>query len=90
MTMADEDRGTPRSEELEVYTPDEVAKLLKVKKSTLSSWRTRDNTGPEYIKMGRHVRYTHEAVEAYVEAQAEKSRALRLARNARRRAKAQR
>ncbi|WP_344717284.1 helix-turn-helix domain-containing protein [Nesterenkonia halobia] len=51
----------------EYLTADEVAKLLKIPRSTLSWWRQK-RTGPRFAHVGRHVRYLASDVQAYCEA----------------------
>lgn len=48
-----------------ILTPDETAGQLKIPKATLAFWRSQGK-GPKFIKVGRHVRYTQEAVEEYL------------------------
>mgnify|MGYP001252995586 FL=1 len=54
-----------------VLTADDVAKLLGIAKETLNVWRVRGN-GPEYIKVGRLVRYKRDAILDYVEGRVKK------------------
>jgi predicted DNA-binding transcriptional regulator AlpA len=50
-------------------TPAEVAKMLgDIPEHTLAQWRSR-GTGPEYIKVGRHVRYRWSAVNTWLDQQ---------------------
>lgn len=50
-------------------TPAEVAKMLgDIPEHTLAQWRSR-GTGPEYFKVGRHVRYRWSAVNAWLDQQ---------------------
>ena len=51
-----------------LMTPDEVSELLQVPVATLAQWRHR-GAGPQYRKIGRHVRYERDHVEAWVRAQ---------------------
>ncbi len=44
-----------------------VAKRLRVKVKTLQAWRTRGG-GPEFIKVGRLVRYSDHSVERFLAA----------------------
>ena len=50
-------------------TPEEAALLISSSKppstSTLSRWR-REGSGPEYLKIGKAVRYTEESIEAFL------------------------
>lgn len=48
-----------------LLTPDEVAALLQVPVATLAQWRHR-RTGPDFKRVGRHVRYAPEAVESWL------------------------
>ena len=54
-----------------VLTADDVAKLLGLAKETLNVWRVRGD-GPEYIKVGRLVRYKRDAILDYVEGRVKK------------------
>lgn len=54
-----------------VLTADDVAKLLGIAKETLNVWRVRGD-GPEYIKVGRLVRYKRDAILDYVEGRVKK------------------
>ena len=49
-----------------LLTTDEAAQLLHIPVATLRYWRTKGG-GPEWIKIGRHVRYTPEALTDYIE-----------------------
>jgi excisionase family DNA binding protein len=49
-------------------TPDEVADVLGVPEHTLAQWRSKGK-GPDYIKVGRHVRYRWSAVNEWLDAQ---------------------
>jgi|HubBroStandDraft_6_1064221.scaffolds.fasta_scaffold1670692_1 hypothetical protein len=40
----------------ELISPDETAKLLRVKEATLTAWRNQKR-GPAYLKIGRFVHY---------------------------------
>lgn len=40
----------------ELISPNETAKLLRVKESTLTLWRFQ-NRGPAYLKVGRYIHY---------------------------------
>lgn len=50
-------------------TPEEVAQYLGVPVATLYAWRHR-GIGPRGSKVGRHVRYTWENIEKWVDSQA--------------------
>jgi excisionase family DNA binding protein len=45
-------------------TPDQVAERYQVSEATLKEWRYK-GTGPEYIRLGRHVRYPATALERW-------------------------
>jgi predicted site-specific integrase-resolvase len=49
----------------DVFTPAEVADILKIPISTLYSWRWR-GLGPKAIKVGRHLRYQQRELEKYL------------------------
>jgi excisionase family DNA binding protein len=46
-------------------SPAEVAKVLGIPEKTLAQWRSQDK-GPEYSKVGRHVRYDWADVNAWL------------------------
>lgn len=50
-------------------TPDEVADYLQLPVKTLAEWRS-GGKGPEYHKVGRHVRYRWADVEKWLSQQA--------------------
>jgi excisionase family DNA binding protein len=50
-----------------LLTPDEVAQKLQVHPNTLANWRSK-GVGPAYTRVGGAVRYSEEAVLAYVSA----------------------
>lgn len=50
-----------------LLTPDEVAVILRAKKNTLAVWRMTPGAGPDFIKRGRLVFYTREAIQAYLD-----------------------
>lgn len=55
------------------FTTEELAKYLGVAKSTLLLYRS-EGTGPDYIKIGRLVRYNIENVEAWLYQKNKKSK----------------
>jgi excisionase family DNA binding protein len=55
-------------------TPEEVAERLRVPRATLSAWRYK-NLGPAAVRLGRHLRYRVEVVEAWEAEQEQLSRA---------------
>jgi excisionase family DNA binding protein len=46
------------------FTPDQVAERYQVSEATLKEWRYK-GTGPEYVRLGRHVRYPATALERW-------------------------
>jgi predicted DNA-binding transcriptional regulator AlpA len=48
--------------------PPALSTKLGIPEATLSQWRYR-SIGPAYIKVGRHVRYRDEDVDAWLDAQ---------------------
>lgn len=48
-----------------LLTPQEVADIFRVEVGTLAKWRWQ-KIGPEFIKIGRMVRYKRSSVEAIV------------------------
>lgn len=63
-TDSQERRSSPMQSHL--YTPREAAEHLKLTEGMLAHWRQR-GLGPDYIRIGHHtVRYTLEALEAFV------------------------
>ena len=55
-------------------TPEEVAERLRVPRATLYAWRYK-SIGPAAVRLGRHLRYRVEAVEAWEAEQEQLSRA---------------
>ena len=51
-----------------LLTTKEASERLKLKEQTLALWRS-SGDGPEYMKTGRSVRYTPEAIERFIENQ---------------------
>lgn len=49
-----------------LLTPDEVAEILGVSKQTLASWRCARRTTLCYLRVGRLIRYSPEAVEQFL------------------------
>jgi hypothetical protein len=56
--------------------PEALATELKVPIRTLYSWRAR-GIGPEAVHIGKHLRYSREAVDGWLVAQIETQRAAR-------------
>jgi hypothetical protein len=50
---------------IQLMTPDEAARLLRVTPATLATWRAR-HTGPAYVKIGHAVRYRPSDLEAFI------------------------
>lgn len=50
----------------EWLTPSEAAEILKLSIGTLANWRSL-GTGPEFAKQGRIIRYTREALDAFLD-----------------------
>jgi hypothetical protein len=49
-----------------LWTPDDLAVFLGIPEKTLRDWRSK-NYGPEWVKMGKHVRYNPAVVRSWVE-----------------------
>ena len=45
--------------------PNEVAALFKLPEATLTTWRAQ-RTGPRFYRVGRHVRYRRDDLEAWL------------------------
>ncbi|GAA2448470.1 helix-turn-helix domain-containing protein [Streptomyces macrosporus] len=54
-----------------LLTSDEVAEILGVDRRTVPQWRYR-GYGPDWVKIGTHVRYRPQDVEAYIAAHVRK------------------
>ncbi len=50
-----------------LITPEEAARLLGVRTSTLAAWRTLGRYNLPYVKIGAKVRYRLEDIEAFIE-----------------------
>lgn len=57
-----------------MLTPDDLAEKLKIPKATLYRWSSL-GTGPRPLRIGRHVRYTEEEVDRWLEERAAEARA---------------
>ena len=60
--MAKQEQNTPGAEdkepwELVLLLPEEAAKILKTSVDTLADWRCRRLGGPQWITVGRLIRY---------------------------------
>jgi excisionase family DNA binding protein len=56
-----------------LLTTDEVAEWLQMSPDTVRQWRA-DRTGPRGYRIGRHVRYRREDVEAWLEERSDAAR----------------
>ena len=50
-----------------LLTPQEAADILRAKKNTLAVWRMTPGAGPDFVKRGRLVFYTPEAIQEYLD-----------------------
>lgn len=50
-----------------LLTPQEAANILRAKKNTLAVWRMTPGAGPDFVKRGRLIFYTPEAIQAYLQ-----------------------
>lgn len=57
---------------MKFYTPPEVADILRLTVETLSNWRQR-RYGPAFVKFGRKVLYSEEALQQFVQKATEES-----------------
>jgi len=57
-----------------MFTPDELAEKLKIPKATLYRWSSL-GTGPQPLRIGRHVRYEEGEVERWLKERADEARA---------------
>jgi len=46
----------------------DASEYLGVPRQTLANWRTREHTGPVYVRVGRRVMYRRVDVDAWIEA----------------------
>ncbi|WP_411728578.1 helix-turn-helix domain-containing protein [Methyloglobulus sp.] len=51
----------------DLYTTKQAAEKLDVSENTLTVWRCTKRYNLPYIKVGRNVRYTREALDAFLE-----------------------
>ncbi|MER7795905.1 helix-turn-helix domain-containing protein [Microbacterium sp. NPDC096154] len=68
--MSSEEREFPREMQPR-YDEVDVARILRVSVRTVQAWRLR-RTGPSFVRIGTHVRYTERALLDYIEARTEK------------------
>jgi predicted DNA-binding transcriptional regulator AlpA len=76
---AESDSGhNPEGEPMEpLLTPDQVSDILGIPAKTLANWRSA-RQGPEFVRIGVHVRYRRSALEKWLDEQAaETTRAWR-------------
>ena len=57
-------------------TPVQIAEYLEIPEPTLRQWRHK-GTGPQWTRVGRHVRYRWSDVEAWLDSQTGQSRDTR-------------
>jgi excisionase family DNA binding protein len=57
-----------------LLSPQEVANFLGIPLGSLYQWRTK-GTAPRAVKVGRHIRFRQEDLDAWVERQADEPRA---------------
>lgn len=49
------------------FSPRELSKYLDIPYATLAAWRCRGEGGPPWHRFGRHVRYRHDDVLAWID-----------------------
>jgi hypothetical protein len=54
--------------ETQWLTPEDLARMWQVSPGTIANWRT-NKKGPEFIRIGGLVRYSPEAVQAWLDKQ---------------------
>lgn len=59
------------AEEDPLLTTSEVAEILRLKPNTLAVWRM-DHAGPDWVEIGRTIRYRRSAVDTYLDRQTRK------------------
>jgi hypothetical protein len=57
----------PGSTGLTFYSTQDLAVLLDVPVSTIEHWRSSPGAGPRFAKIGRHVRYSADAVRVWIQ-----------------------
>lgn len=68
-------------EHSEIFDETEAAQFLRVSTRTLQSWRV-SGRGPEFIKVGRVVRYRRETLETWLDRQTRTSTAAHTVKEA--------
>ena len=62
-------------EELRLLSTPEVARLLGLSPNTVKYWRRRSQrTGPKFVRLGKHVRYSWKDLSDYLKSRAARSR----------------
>jgi len=59
---------SPEARPQNLASPADVAGVLGIPEKTLAEWRS-DGKGPQYLKIGRYVRYRWSAVNAWLDEQ---------------------
>jgi excisionase family DNA binding protein len=65
--MSTRTAGSVSADDSEWLTTEELATLLKVPVPTVRAWR-HNGSGPEGVRLGRHVRYRRDSVGAWISA----------------------
>jgi predicted DNA-binding transcriptional regulator AlpA len=55
----------PSTNAVQWLTPDDLARMWQVSVGTIANWRT-NKKGPEFVRIGGLVRYSPEAVDAWL------------------------
>ena len=55
-----------KSEDDEILTVEDVAKILKVPVGTIRKWRS-EKTGPKGFRVGKYVRFRRSSVDLFIE-----------------------
>ncbi len=63
-----------RSAAAPLVSSNELAGELGIPVKTLAEWRSR-RIGPSYVRVGRHVRYRREAIDAWLDTQTQQTKA---------------
>lgn len=56
----------PTEDTVPLFTEEEAATELRVKRGTLRNWRCK-GIGPAYVKLGRHPFYPQKEIRSYIE-----------------------
>jgi excisionase family DNA binding protein len=65
--------GVARAERQRLISPADLAEFLGVPVRTVYGWQTR-GIGPRSFRVGRHTRYRHEDIEAWLAERADRER----------------